>query len=422
MLEHNIRRLYLDIAWWGVSAGVTGTYLAVFAIRMGASNAMVGWLIAIPALISVFVSIPASRAVERQTNRLTVVMSSGFWMRFGWLLVALAPFALKSNLPLVLVALTAVVTIPTAISVVSFNSLLADLVPPEHRARVVSIRNVLMSAVSLGTVLLLGLVLDRIPVPLNYQLAFGLAWATSMVSLYHVSKLKAPPRDVSKPVPAAGNPSRQSTKQLLSMVFAEKQFARFTIAAVIAQWGLNFPVPLYSIYRVRDLGASDAWVSNLSVIFTAVNIVAFYWWGRMGRRWSDRRIVLYGLAGLAAFPLLMAASTSLPPLIFVNVVGGTFSAAVGLGMFNESLAVCPTDRRPTFIAVFTAITSIPIAIGPIVGALVSDWIGIRQAMLVGGGFRILSVLAMQWLAPYADSHHSRQGAPSDDAPAPRSGS
>ena len=405
--ERNIARLYLDIAWWGVAAGVTNTYLVVFAIRMGAPSAMVGWLIAIPALVSVLWSIPAARTVERQANRLTMVLRSGFWQRFGWLLIALVPFVLKTNLPLLLVVFSAIATIPAATATVAFTSLLADLVPPELRSRVVSIRNMLMSAVSLATILLLGLVLDSIPVPLNYQLAFGLAWATSMVSLYHVSKLEALPRNVPPAAKAPKEPLVRVMRELARTVLAERRFTRFTIAAVIVQWGLSFPIPLYSIYRVRELGATDGWVALISVVFSGANILAFYWWGRMGSRWPDRRVMMYGMIGLAAYPFLTAAFTSLPPQLFVNMVGGVFSAALNLAMFNESLAVCPTDRRPTFIAVFTAVSNIPIVIAPLAGALVSDWIGIRQALVVGGLFRTASVLALAWLVPFAKSRVRR---------------
>jgi len=56
--EQNIWNLYLDVAWWGVLSGITSTFVSVFAIRLGASNTLVGLLVSLPALINVFWLIP----------------------------------------------------------------------------------------------------------------------------------------------------------------------------------------------------------------------------------------------------------------------------------------------------------------------------------------------------------------------------
>lgn len=400
--QQNITRLYLDIAWWGVAAGVTSTYLTVFAIRLGASTSLVGWLTAIPALVLVFWSIPSSRFAERQSQHLPMLLWSAFFHRFGWLLIALTPLFLRTHLPLALVVLTAISAIPASTASVAFTTLFADVVPPELRSRVVSTRNVLVSAVSLGTLLLLGAVLDKLPFPASYQLMFGLAWATSMVSLYHVSKLRGPTRPLPPRPRAERRPLAPRARGLVRSIVAERNFTRFTLASLGLMWGMNFPIPLYSIYRVRELHASDGWVALLSVVFSAVNIVAFFAWGRMGSRWSDRKILLISAAGLAAYPFLLASFHSLPPQLFVNVVGGVFSAGSTLAIFNEMLAVCPEAHRPRFIAVYAALTNVAVFFAPLAGAVTADWLGVRPAIVVGCGFRVASVLLLAWLCPVVD--------------------
>jgi len=45
----NIRSLYAETMWFGVLSGLASTYVAVFALRLGATNGQIGWLTALPA-------------------------------------------------------------------------------------------------------------------------------------------------------------------------------------------------------------------------------------------------------------------------------------------------------------------------------------------------------------------------------------
>jgi cyanate permease len=78
----NAWNLYGDIAWFGVLAGVANAFLAVFTIRVGGSDTHVGLLSALPALISIFASLPGSRLVERKRNHCRSWLSPRF--SIGW--------------------------------------------------------------------------------------------------------------------------------------------------------------------------------------------------------------------------------------------------------------------------------------------------------------------------------------------------
>ena len=59
--NRNIRFLYWDVGFFGVVNGVAGTFTAVFALRMGATDQQIGLLSALPALVYIFWFIPAWR-------------------------------------------------------------------------------------------------------------------------------------------------------------------------------------------------------------------------------------------------------------------------------------------------------------------------------------------------------------------------
>ena len=159
-----------------------------------------GLLTALPALITILWLVPAGGMIERQPNRLRLVVVSSLLFRLAYLFVALVPLFLTEYRAEAVVAIVVLGTIPTAVAGVAFSALIADLVPPERRARVISIRKFLFSAITTGTALAGGWFLEWAPFPANFQVLFGIGFASSLVSLYYQARFTLPP---SAPRPAA---------------------------------------------------------------------------------------------------------------------------------------------------------------------------------------------------------------------------
>jgi MFS family permease len=56
------------------------------------------------------------------------------------------------------------------------------------------------------------------------------------------------------------------------------------------------------------------------------------------------------------------------------------------------LSVCPAERRASYVALYTAMLNITAFAGPMVGATLSDWIGIRPAFVFAAGVRVVGAL------------------------------
>jgi MFS family permease len=389
--EQNNWNLYLDIAWFGVLSGITSTFVSVFAIRLGASNTLVGLLVSLPALINISWLIPSARIIERQRRRLPIIVLTGFLQRLGYLLIALMPFVLRAHRPEALVALVALITFPTAIASVAFTSLIAEVVPADKRAQVISIRNVLISTVSTLTVLISGKLLDLLLFPFNYQLLFGAGFAASLVSLYYVSRIRVAdavvadhqPRRRARPTVSL----RRSVKQLMS----QRDFVRFSASAFVFHWGLYLPSALYAIYRVRNLGASDTWIGLLSMTQNAVTIWTYFYWGRVASRKGNRLVLLICSLGIVLFPVLTGLSPRIEPLLLVSVIGGIFGAGFNLSFFNTLLEVCPQERRPSYLAINTTLINVAAFLAPLLGTSLANFLDIRIAFFVAGAVRLLGV-------------------------------
>lgn len=392
--EQNIWNLYLDVAWWGIANGVWITYLSVFAVRLGASTEWLGVLAALPALVNMVWSIPSARIVEAAPRRLPLVLRVGFLQRLAWLGVALVPFLFVGQAGVYAVVFIAgLTTIPAATAAVAFTSIMADLIPPGDRARVVSIRNVLLSATTTLTVLACGPLLDALPFPTSYQVVFGLSFLAALMSLRHVARLRVPEEITVVHRERAKSWLTVSVRNAIREVAAAKPYVRYVISSLIFHWGIYFPMALFSLYRVRYLGATDTWIGLLTMVDSVVTIAFYMVWGRLATRWGNRRVLIIGAFGMIAFPVLTGLSTSLPMLLIPSVIAGIVTPAFNLAAFNELLAVSPDTHRPRFIAIYTSAVNAAAFVAPLAGSYLATGTDIRLALYLGGAFRFLGAIA-----------------------------
>ncbi len=397
--EQNLWNFYVDTVWFGVLNSIAATFVSVFAIRLGASNREIGWLAALPALINVFWLIPSARLIERQRRRLPIILLTGFLQRLGYLLIALMPLFIHAHRVEAVIILNALITLPTAIINVAITSLMADLTSAEKRARMVSIRNVLLSSVSMIVVLMGGKFLDLVPFPLNYQLLFGLGTGISMLSLYYLKRIQVPDAVL---IRHRARPKELLTlrlRRLVRTVVGQRDFMRFAGAIIVFHWGLYLPTALYSIYRVRDLQANDAWVGLLATVLSAATILSYFWWSKVTERRGNRRVLIISGLGLALYPALMGLSPRLEPLIVVSVIGGVFSASYNLSSFNFMLEVCPPEHRPSYVAIYTSLVNVTAFLAPLLGTFLADLSSVRIALLIAGGVRLIGAGFLYALLP-----------------------
>jgi EmrB/QacA subfamily drug resistance transporter len=125
-----------------------------------------------------------------------------------------------------------------------------------------------------------------------------------------------------------------------------------------------------------DLGASVSqleWTVNAYNLSFAVMLITA---AALGDRFGRRRLYAFGLAGFAAASAASALSPSVGWLIAARVVqgvGAAFMMSLGLALLS---AAFPPERRGMAIGLFSAVTGLAVASGPLVGGAVVnglDW-------------------------------------------------
>jgi len=401
----NTWNLYADIVWFGVLSGVVNAFLSVFVIRLGGSDTHVGLLSSLPALVTILASIPGSRVVEREREPLSVLVTTAVLHRFGYLAVALVPFFFATNRADVVVILVALLTIPAAIANVAFTTMFGHAVAIENRPRVVSIRNVWIGITSTTVALLGGKFLDLIQFPFNYQILFAFGFVAAMMSAYYLARIRLPA--TSKTATPRASESPRGVRDFIARLRACRGYTRFTVASFVVHWGLFFTVPLYSIYWVRYLHATDGWVGLINMVGSATTILFYPLWGRWSARHGNRPVLIATTAGVAMYPFFTAFAPSVEWILFVSFWGGVFSSGQALAFFNGLLEVSPEQNRASYIGAYNTLVNIAAFVSPLVATSLTEIFGIYAMLLVGAALRLFgSFLILQQRVLASKSRHS----------------
>lgn len=134
-------------------------------------------------------------------------------------------------------------------------------------------------------------------------------------------------------------------------------------------------VPLALPAIEQDLGASKAdiqWILNAYLLVIAALVVSA---GRLGDMFGRRRVFAIGLTTFGAGSVLAGAAWSPDVLIIGRLVQGVGAAATVPLSLALVTAAFPPERRPQAIGIWTAVSSLALGIGPLIGGFLvdADW-------------------------------------------------
>ncbi len=386
-LRRNTWHLYQDLIWLGF-ANAVNTFNSVYAIRLGASEELLGLLSSIPGLIVILLRVPAAQAMERSDDQQSLIVKGLLGARFFYLLIFLLPFLGALHRAEVLVWLVILMGVPAVLANAGWVSFFADVIPERERVRVVSVRSMLTNIMMLAVVPLLGQWLDWAPFPYNYQVVYLLAFVGAMLSTWHVIQVKVP-------AAARARPARKPTLnfgEIKKILFGSREFSALLLATFIYQWSISLAMPLFNIYFVEHLGASEGWIGLRTTLASLVSIVAYRVWPRVIDRLGDRMMLVLTAPLMLFFPLATGLARTLTPHIFIVGWARLFGSAVMLSRYSILLRSCPPDRRPTYIGAYAIFVNIAIFFAPLVGVRLVEGMGINSVFFVAAALRLVGAL------------------------------
>jgi DHA1 family multidrug resistance protein-like MFS transporter len=182
--------------------------------------------------------------------------------------------------------------------------------------------------------------------------------------------------------------------------------------------GFAFVLPFLPLY-VRELGVRDEkevaqWAGVLIGVAPLLAGVLAPVWGRLADRHGQKRMAVRALLSYVVLMVLSAFVTSVSQLFVLRAGIGLFG---GIGPLGLAMATARAPREQTGRAVGSIQSAqiLSAAVGPLVGGLLADLIGIRWTFLVAAG---ACAVALGLLLVYYDEGPRPAAAPGAAAAGP----
>jgi predicted MFS family arabinose efflux permease len=386
---HNERVIYGEVFFQALAGAGAMSFIAVFLVRLGAPSWVVGLDTALPALVTILAVLPAGAFMQRRARYVKDAIWSRLVFRFTVGMFAFLPLLPLTIVPYIVVAARSLMSIPGAILEISIQTIWGKCVSAERRPRMLSMRLAIHAIVAAAVGFLVGQWLDAARFPLNYQLLFATMFFTGIGSALMMSRIRLPEAPRAQPTKKPG----VGLGDMFAMVRNTPAFRDFSIAAFVFRMGASMPAALFTIYRVRTLGSSDAWIGILLTVERVMSVLAYFVLIRLLRREKVRRYLWLAGLGNVLYPLTMAMINTPELLIIPSAMIGLFGSGMGIYLQDRVLQISPEDQRPTFAAANTFLANITAFVAPMLGTFLADATTIRLAFVVTSLLRLAGVLS-----------------------------
>jgi len=172
------------------------------------------------------------------------------------------------------------------------------------------------------------------------------------------------------------------------------------IAAALVFSGLTFVMPFLPLY-VKELGIRGeadiaTWAGLLLTIAPLLASLLAPVWGRIGDRYGMKVMIQRCVLALMFHWGLMAFAQNVWHLFALRVALGLVGGFATLSM-PLLVASTPRDHMSQSIGVLQTVQMVSSAVGPIIGGLLADWIGIRKTCMVSAALTALAAIMIDRL-------------------------
>jgi MFS family permease len=360
-----------------------GVFLVAFALKLGASNSVIGLLAAIPSLVQL-IQIPSVYLVEKYRVRRAISVYTSAISRISWLFIALIPFLFSIETGLIfLISVFLLKTILGTVSLCSWNSWMRDLLPQDQLGVFFSKRMRLATALGIPVTFAAGFYLDywkKIHPDYElygYSLLFFLGFLAGMLGVYFLTTIpepRMPPTEV-----------KVHFYKLIMRPFKDDNFRN--LVRFLGSWNfaVNLAAPFFTVYMLKRLELDMSLIIALTVLSQLTSLAFYGIWGRFSDRFSNKSVLsvsgpLFILCILAWTFTTMPDTyiLTMPLLIIIHIFMGISTAGVTLASGNIGLKLAPKGQATAYLAANSLVNSISAGIAPILGGSFVDFFNGRK--------------------------------------------
>lgn len=375
-------------------------FIQIFAKRMGANDLHIALINSLPPLVAIFVLIPCGFLIERinrkkQTTLFLIFLNSLFYAG-----IAFVPFIPGQVKVLLYVILIGLMNMPGSLYQTTWQSFFADTFSGSQANKVYSLRSKYGAFFGMLVALLTGWILTNIPKTegerlVVYQVFYGICFAVTLLQLFFLSKVnRGEPRDGAdtrgQPMPLKLGDFRE--------IFANRGFMVYCLCALFFQFTWQMGWPLFFIYNADYAKMNEFQFGLVNVMAGLASFLSYSPWNRLQEKYGSRKMIVFGVLGLALNPLFYTVQMNFFAILLVNMFAGIGGAGFALTLFCGLLETLPESKKTVYISVFNTMINISGFISPLVGIWLYGRMSIYSVMFIIGLLRLLafSAYVIRW--------------------------
>jgi len=229
--------------------------------------------------------------------------------------------------------------------------------------------NALSGLIGFGASLLTQQLLDRYTFPINLQIMFWVAFASSFISPFLMANFREIPYPIKRKVESI----KEFVQKIPGTLVKYPVFTRYLAIRSLIGVGL-MANSFYAIYSVKNFNLAEGVLGIYTMIILLTESGLGVIWGRIGDRFGFKLVYILATALLGAQSFI--ALTARQPWLFYIVffcIGGIIGAT-RVSDTNILFEIAPPDETSRFIGITNTLISPVLAIAPLVAGLLVDHI------------------------------------------------
>lgn len=381
-------------------ASAAAPYLPVFLTRLGASNFQVSLLTSMPALTGLLLSIITGRFLQGRRKIVPWYSGARLMVILSYALTGVISFIVpKDQAILSILAIWAIATLPQTVVAIGFSVVMNAVAGPTNRFELMTRRWSILGLTTSVGVITAGQLLDRIHFPINYQVVFMGLSLGGLISYFFSSHIDLPDNII--PIRENRGSWWLNVTDYAKLIVSEKPFISFNIKYFVFLSGAALAAPIFPLYFVREIHATDAWIGIISTAQSAVLVFGYFFWSRQSRKRGSRSVILWATLGVSFYPLLTALTHQAWIIAILAGFSGIFQAGCDLVFFDELMKTIPIEYSATFVAVTQSLQYLSAVAAPTIGSVLADHIGLSGALIVSASIRFVGFLLFYISKPHS---------------------
>jgi len=344
--------------------GFTDPFMIPYVLALGATPAQAGLLSSVRNLLLALVQLGSARAIRWAGSRRGLVLRMSALQALLWIPIALAVPLFGSGAVLAVIVLYTVGTAAAALAGPAWGSLVADYTDPAERGRYFGRRARAAGLAATIASLLAGGVLQLTegrPL-LGFALICGAACVARALS-WRTLRLF---RDVGW----RDEPHLRFSFLAFLRRAPHSNFARFALCFAACSLAAHVAAPFFAIYLLEGLGYSYLTYTAVVLAGSLTGMLSSGWWGRLGDRFGNHRLLRYTSGGVVVLPLLWMAFPHPAFMLAANAFGAFLWGGLNLSATNFLYDAVTPARRHTCIAYFNVLNGLGVSAGAALGAAI----------------------------------------------------